>query len=89
MYKDFYHFQQEPFNITPDPEFFYMSKTHREALAQLIYGINAKKGIIAIIGEVGVGKTTVINAFFKELEKRNAITAFVFNPRLEPIDFFI
>ena len=88
MYKDFYHFQQEPFNITPDPEFFYMSKTHREALAQLIYGINAKKGIIAIIGEVGVGKTTVINAFFKELEKRNAITAFVFNPRLEPIDFF-
>ena len=88
MYKDFYHFQQEPFNITPDPEFFYMSKTHREALAQLIYGINTKKGIIAIIGEVGVGKTTVINAFFKELEKRNAITAFVFNPRLEPIDFF-
>jgi len=88
MYKDFYHFQQEPFNITPDPEFFYMSKTHREALAQLIYGINAQKGIIAIIGEVGAGKTTVINAFFKKIEKKNAITAFVFNPKLELLDFF-
>jgi len=88
MYKDFYHFQQEPFNITPDPDFFYMSKTHREALAQLIYGINAKKGIIAIIGEVGAGKTTIINAFFKELEKKNAITALVFNPKLELLDFF-
>ena len=88
MYKDFYHFQQDPFNITPDPDLFYISKTHREALAQLIYGINAKKGIIAIIGEVGVGKTTVINTFFKKIEKENVITAFVFNPKLELLDFF-
>jgi len=88
MYKRFYGFRKEPFSIVPDPDFLYLSPTHREALAQLIYGIQSKKGFIVVTGEVGVGKTTIINAFLEKLEQANVITAFIFNPRLEPMEFF-
>ena len=51
---------REPFNITPDPNFLYMSVSHREALAQLVYGIKARRGFVVLTGEVGTGKTTMI-----------------------------
>lgn len=88
MYKHFYGLKKEPFNITPDPNFLYLSPTHREALAQIIYGVKTKKGFIVITGEVGVGKTTVLNASLKKLEENGSITAFIFNPELKLMDFF-
>ncbi|CAD7774056.1 MAG: hypothetical protein KIIPBIDF_00530 [Candidatus Methanoperedenaceae archaeon GB50] len=89
MYKHFYGLKKEPFNITPDPNFLYLSPTHREALAQIIYGVKTKKGFIVITGEVGVGKTTVLNASLKKLEENGGITAFIFNPELKLMDFFL
>jgi len=63
MYEAFYNLNENPFGTTPDPRFLYKSKAHREALAYLAYGIFRKKGFLALTGEVGIGKTTIIRAF--------------------------
>jgi general secretion pathway protein A len=63
MYESFYHLKEHPFGPTPDPRFLYKSDGHREALAYLGYGVFQKKGFLALSGEVGIGKTTVIRAF--------------------------
>ena len=59
MYKQFYHLKEDPFNITSDPSFFFPSKRHEEAFVHLMYGIENRKGIIVITGEIGTGKTTL------------------------------
>jgi len=74
MYNEFYQFKKEPFNVTPDPDFFVMSSSHKEALAAIIYGIERRKGFIAIVGEVGLGKTTVLRSYFQQA-KSNALKA--------------
>ena len=61
MYEEYFGFKELPFNVTPDPRFLYRSASHRDALAYITYGIFQKKGFIAVTGEVGVGKTTVVN----------------------------
>ena len=63
MYESFYNLREQPFGATPDPRFLYRSKGHREALAYLAYGVFEKKGFLALTGEVGIGKTTLIRAF--------------------------
>ncbi|MBJ6725345.1 ExeA family protein [Geomesophilobacter sediminis] len=63
MYLRYYRLAREPFNITPDPEFLYLSPDHREALAAIVYGVAQRKGVIVIVGEVGVGKTTVLRSY--------------------------
>jgi general secretion pathway protein A len=60
MYERYYRLQKAPFHITPDPEFLFLSPTHKEALASIIYGVEGRKGFIVIVGEVGLGKTTVV-----------------------------
>jgi general secretion pathway protein A len=65
MYLDFYHFRAEPFHITSDPEFLYLSPSHKEALGAIVYGIGQRKGFVAISGEVGVGKTTILRAYLE------------------------
>ncbi len=89
MYKTFYGFIRDPFSIVPNPQFLFMSPTHREALAQLIYGVKSGKGFIVITGEVGVGKTTIIHSFLESLSKVNAATAYIFNPKLTLEEFFL
>lgn len=84
MYKDFYGFEQYPFNVTSDPRFFYLSKRHREAFSYLVYGIQEKKGILEIIGEVGTGKTTLCKALIDKLDPQTK-TAFILNPNLPGI----
>ena len=80
MYEDFYGFKELPFNVTPDPRFLYRSESHRDALAYITYGIFQKKGFIALTGEVGVGKTTVVNAFI-DLFQPSLEVAFVFSTK--------
>lgn len=88
MYEQFYGLSQNPFNVTPNPEFLFLGKNHREALAQLLYGVREKKGFIVITGEVGTGKTTLLHYLLEKLEGNNHTkTAFLFNPKLTVQDF--
>ncbi len=89
MYKTFYGLRENPFNTTPDPQFIFLSENHREALAQLVYGVQEKKGFIVLTGEVGTGKTTLIHYLLDKLDHGNTQirTALLFNPKLSVHDF--
>jgi general secretion pathway protein A len=78
MYCGYYHFDEEPFNITPDPNFLYMSPGHEEVLTSIIYGIQGRRGIVAVIGEVGTGKTTLLNTALEWLSQKTKV-AYVIN----------
>jgi general secretion pathway protein A len=78
MYCDHYGFSEKPFDVTPDPRFLYLNERHRETLASLIYGIRERRGFITVIGEVGTGKTTLLNAALDRLDEKNRV-AFIFN----------
>jgi len=78
MYRNHYGFSEKPFDVTPDPRFLYLTPNYREILASLIYGIQERRGFITIIGEVGTGKTTLLNAAIDRLDDKTSI-AFVFN----------
>src|SRR5215831_20163525 len=82
MYLTFYGFTEKPFNATPDPKFLYMSPGHREALAQLLYGTQERKGFIVLTGKVGTGKTTLLHTLCQRLNGQSAI-AFVVNSTLQ------
>lgn len=84
MYKDFYGFKESAFSTTPDPKFLYPSPGHREALAQVLYGVQHSKGFIVLTGEVGTGKTTLLHALRRRLDDSTAV-AFLFNSTL-PFD---
>jgi len=81
MYLKFFGLREAPFNLTPDPKFFFNSEHHREALAGLYYGIKSKKGFIVVTGEVGTGKTTVIRKLLRNLEATHR-SVFIFNTLL-------
>src|SRR4030043_327890 len=88
MYEQFYGLRENPFSVTPNPEYIYLGEHHREALAQLLYGVREKKGFIVITGEVGTGKTTLIHYLLDKLGGDNHTkTAFLFNPKLTVNDF--
>jgi general secretion pathway protein A len=78
MYCNFFGFSEKPFDVTPDPKFLYLTPSHREMLASIKYGIQERRGFITIMGEVGTGKTTMLNAVWEQLEK-NIKVAFIFN----------
>ncbi len=87
MYREFYGLLRRPFEMTPDPAFLYLGDAHREGLATLVYGVQARKGFVLLTGEVGTGKTTLLHALLSQLDP-DTLSAFIFNPRLEPLDFF-
>ena len=87
MYKNFFKLQSSPFGTSPDPRFLYMMPHTREALACLEYGISARKGFTVLTGEVGTGKTTLLRRALSSFSSRRVSTAFVFNPRLDTLDF--
>ncbi len=80
MYERFYWLQKAPFHITPDPEFLFLSPTHREALASIIYGVEGRKGFIVIVGEVGLGKTTILRSYLEQVDKKRLRIIYIFNP---------
>lgn len=88
MYESYYGLKENPFNVTPNPEYIYLGERHKEALAQLLYGVREKKGFIVITGEVGTGKTTLIHYLLDKLNGNDHTkTAFLFNPKLTVNDF--
>src|SRR6202020_176794 len=87
MYNSFFKLQSSPFGTSPDPRFLYMMPHTREALACLEYGISARKGFTVLTGEVGTGKTTLLRRALASFSNRRVSTAFVFNPRLDVLDF--
>jgi general secretion pathway protein A len=88
MYKAFFGLKQNPFNLSPDPSFFYRSPQHEEALANLIYGVQSRKGFIALTGEVGTGKTTMLECLRDFLHGQKIPFGFLFNSQLTPSQFF-
>ena len=79
MYLEHYGLAREPFGVTPDPDYLYLSPTHKEALATVIYGIRERKGFIAVTGEVGTGKTTVLRSALERLDRHAEKPIYVFN----------
>ncbi len=88
MYKAFFGLKLNPFNLSPDPQFLYRSEQHEEALANLIYGVQSRKGFIALTGEVGTGKTTMLECLRDFLDAQDIPFAFIFNSQLTPDQFF-
>ena len=69
MYLEYFGFREKPFNVTPDPRFFYSNPVYQETYAGLLYGIRERKGFISLIGEVGTGKTTLLRKLMAELRE--------------------
>lgn len=88
MYKKFFGLQANPFNPNPDPRFLFLTAAMREALAGLAYGIKNRKGFLLLTGEVGTGKTTLLNRLLEWLQEEHIATAFIFNSRLNENEFF-
>lgn len=81
MYAPFFGLQHPPFSIAPDPRYLFMSERHREALAHLLYGLDAGGGFVLLTGEVGAGKTTVCRCFLEQIPEHCNV-AYIFNPKL-------
>ncbi|MGA2119963.1 MAG: AAA family ATPase [Bryobacteraceae bacterium] len=88
MYNAFFGFTHNPFNMSPDPAFLFRSPQHEEALANLKYGVMTRKGFIALTGEVGTGKTTMLECLRDFLRAQQIAFASLFNSRLTVEQFF-
>jgi general secretion pathway protein A len=88
MYNAFFGFTRNPFNISPDPAFLFRSRQHDEALANLIYGVQSRKGFVVLTGEVGTGKTTMLECLRDFLHAQQIAFASLFNSRLTVEQFF-
>jgi general secretion pathway protein A len=88
MYKSFFGLKENPFNVNPDPRYLFFTKQIEETLTGLMYGIQTRKGFITLTGEVGTGKTTLINRLLEWLHQRKARAAFLFNSRMNTNQLF-
>ncbi|HYD59968.1 MAG TPA: AAA family ATPase [Noviherbaspirillum sp.] len=85
MYTKFFRLAQAPFSISPDPRYLFMSERHREALAHLLYGVDAGGGVVLLTGDIGTGKTTICRCFLEQVPA-NCNVAYIFNPKLTVIE---
>jgi type II secretory pathway predicted ATPase ExeA len=88
MYKSFFGLKDNPFNVNPDPRYLYLTKEIEEALSGLMYGVQNRKGFITLTGEVGTGKTTLVNRLLEWLHQQRVRTAFLFNSRMNTNQLF-
>lgn len=87
MYESFFRLRENPFSVSPNPHFLVPTEKTNEALASLIYGILQRRGFILMTGEVGTGKTMILNMFLEWLNRSKVKNVFVFNPRLNAVEF--
>src|SRR5882762_3579633 len=88
MYQAFFGLTGNPFSLSPDPTFLYRSTQHEEALANLIYGVQSRKGFIVLSGEVGTGKSTLLECLRHFLGAQQVEFAYIFNTKLNTAQFF-
>src|SRR5271163_3383636 len=88
MYQRFFGLKESPFNVNPDPRYLYLTRQIQEALAGLTYGIQNRKGFILLTGEVGTGKTTLLNRLLDWLHGQRVATAYIFNSKLDVSHLF-
>lgn len=86
MYEAFYHLSAKPFQLNPDPSFFFGSKGHKRAMSYLEYGLHQGEGFIVITGEIGAGKTTLVRNLFRKLERENLVAAQLVSTQLDADD---
>jgi putative secretion ATPase (PEP-CTERM system associated) len=86
MYETYYGFSAKPFQLRPDPHFFFGSKGHKRAMAYLEYGLSQGEGFIIVTGEVGAGKTTLVRNLFNRLPSDQIVAAHIVNTHLDPDD---
>lgn len=86
MYESFYNLQGRPFQLTPDPRFYFSSRTHKKAMAYLTYGMNQGEGFIIVTGDVGTGKTTLVRHLFETLDRNEYIAAMIVSTQLSAED---
>jgi len=86
MYLEFFGMREQPFGVTPDPRFLYLSPMHREALASLYYGVEAGRGFLSMIARPGMGKTTLLFQLLEEF-RNSAKTAFLFQTQCDSREF--
>lgn len=87
MYREYYGLRQKPFEMSPDPYFYYPTPPHNEAMAALYYGVQMRKGFVVVTGEVGTGKTLLVRCLLNALNRNKIAFAFVYNPVLSVTDF--
>lgn len=87
MYKQFYGLTRNPFEVSPDPFFFYSTPRHAEALCNLAYGVLRRKGFVVVTGEVGTGKTLLVRCLMEVLSNNKVASAFVYNPMISAVEF--
>src|SRR3984885_11039581 len=87
MYKRFYGLTRNPFELSPDPYFFYQTALHNEAFAILNYCVLRRKGFVVVTGEVGTGKTLLLRCLLDTLTRNQIASALVYNPRLSVTEF--
>jgi len=85
MYEEFYGFRDNPFRLTPDPDYLFLSTNHQEALGHLLFGVREGSGVVVITGEIGAGKTTLLRTLVRNLDE-STIVAYIFNPALSAIE---
>lgn len=88
MYEAFYGLRERPFDLTPNPRFLLLTGKHREALSNLNYGLQSRRGLTLLVGEAGTGKTTLVRAVIQDLEKQGARIAYLNNPTLTRAEFY-
>lgn len=82
MYLDFYLLKKEPFHVTPDPEFLFLSPSHKAALRALVYGVEERQGFVALLGEVGLGKTTILRSYLERVDQSRLKPIHLIHPNL-------
>ena len=87
MYTEYWGFKKFPFENVPDPGFFYLSKSHEEALTRLTYAVKMRKGGAMLSGDIGCGKTTLTKVYVQELSSDQYDIGLIINPKLRPVEF--
>lgn len=86
MYESFYGLTSKPFQLNPDPTFYFASKQHRRAMAYLEYGLNQNEGFIVVTGEIGAGKTTIVRGLLNDLDPEKVVAAQLVSTQLDAED---